>query len=61
MHQNWPCHPHEQEKKIKPGEIVKLEIGNWATGIAFEQGESLEVRVCGFYPALLTLVRISTA
>jgi hypothetical protein len=52
MHENWPYHPHEREEKIKPGEIVKLEIGIWATGIVFESGESLELRVGGFYPGI---------
>jgi predicted acyl esterase len=52
MHENWPYHPHETEEKIKPGEIVRLEIGVWATGIAFEAGEILELRVGGVYPGI---------
>jgi predicted acyl esterase len=52
MHQNWPYHPHAQEEKIKPREIVKVEIEIWATGKVFEQGESLEVSVSGSYPSI---------
>lgn len=52
MHENWPYHPHEKEEKIKPGEVVRLEIGIWATGIAFEAGEILDLRVGGVYPGI---------
>jgi hypothetical protein len=52
MHQNWPYHPYEQEDKVKPGEIVTLEIGIWATGMVFEAGETLELRISGFYPGI---------
>jgi predicted acyl esterase len=52
MHQNWPYHPHEQEDKVEPGEIVTLEIGIWATGMVFEAEETLELRLSGFYPGM---------
>jgi predicted acyl esterase len=52
MHENWPYHPHDQLEKLSPNEIVRLEIGIWATGMLFEEGESLEVRVGGFYPGI---------
>jgi predicted acyl esterase len=52
MHENWPFHPHEKEEKIKPGEVVRLEIGIWATGIAFEAGETLDLRIGGLYPGI---------
>jgi predicted acyl esterase len=52
MHENWPYHPHDKEEKIKAGEIVRVEIGIWATGIAFEAGETLELRVGGVYPGI---------
>lgn len=52
MHQNWPFHPHTREQKIPPGEIVRLEIGIWATGIEYEAGESISLEIGGFYPAI---------
>lgn len=52
MHENWPFHPHEREEKISPGEIVRLEIGIWATGIEFEAGESVLVAIGGVYPGI---------
>lgn len=42
-----PFHPHTREDKIKRGEIVKLEIGIWPMGIAFEAGEGLRVCISG--------------
>ncbi|EOA87857.1 hypothetical protein ACJQWK_08141 [Exserohilum turcicum] len=47
MHPNWPFHPHEVEEKVKPGDVVRLDIGIWATGIEFEAGESIRVVVGG--------------
>ncbi|KAF6823149.1 X-Pro dipeptidyl-peptidase C-terminal non-catalytic domain-containing protein [Colletotrichum plurivorum] len=47
MHPHWPYHPHEREDKITPGEVVRLDIGIWATGIEYEAGESLRVVVSG--------------
>ncbi|KAL0941668.1 X-Pro dipeptidyl-peptidase C-terminal non-catalytic domain-containing protein [Colletotrichum truncatum] len=47
MHPHWPYHQHENEEKIEPGTVVRLDIGIWATGIEFEAGESLNVVVSG--------------
>jgi predicted acyl esterase len=47
MHPNWPFHPHETEEKVQPGTVVKLEIGIWAMGVEYEEGESLQVRISG--------------
>ncbi|KAK4150457.1 hypothetical protein C8A00DRAFT_36955 [Chaetomidium leptoderma] len=47
MHASWPFHPHGVEEKIRPGTVVKLEIGIWAMGIEYEEGEGLQVRVSG--------------
>jgi predicted acyl esterase len=47
MHENWPYHPHENEEKVPPGQIVKLEVGIWAMGIEYEAGESIRVQVSG--------------
>ncbi|KAH7072083.1 Alpha/Beta hydrolase protein [Paraphoma chrysanthemicola] len=44
---NFPVHKHTSEEKIAPGQIVKLEIGVWAAGIQFEEGESLVLRISG--------------
>ncbi|KAL9096132.1 MAG: hypothetical protein Q9165_001655 [Trypethelium subeluteriae] len=45
LHSQFPFHPHEVEEKISPGEVVRLEIGVWAMGIAFEEGQTLSLRV----------------
>lgn len=52
MHPNWPFHPHEKEEKIQPGKVVRLEIGIWAMGTEFAAGESIQLRVGGFYPGI---------
>jgi predicted acyl esterase len=43
-----PWHPHTKEEKVSPGTIVPVEIGIWPTGIRFEEGEQLLLRVQGF-------------
>lgn len=50
----WPVHSHlkEDEKKVPEGEIVRLEIGIWPTGIVFEAGEMLVLKVAG-HPLVL--------
>ena len=52
MHENWPFHAHAREEKIAPGAVVRLEIGIWATGMQFEAGEAVQLRVGGVYPAI---------
>jgi hypothetical protein len=52
LHPLYPFHPHAHEDKIVPGEIVELQIGIWAMGIAFEAGESIQLRVMGQRPRL---------
>ena len=47
MHPHWPYHPHEVEEKIEPGKVVRLDIGIWATGIEFEQGEGIRIVISG--------------
>lgn len=47
IHPNWPYHPHEKEEKINAGEVIKLDIGIWAMGIEYEEGESLRVIISG--------------
>jgi predicted acyl esterase len=40
-------HPLEVEEKITPGEIVRLEIPLWPSGIIFQSGESMRLEVKG--------------
>jgi predicted acyl esterase len=43
----WPEHDFIQQEKLKPGEVVKMEIGLWQTGMQFEAGEKLIVKIAG--------------
>ena len=43
----WPFHTHAKEEFVPPGEIVRLDIGLWPTGIRFETGEKLVLKVAG--------------
>lgn len=52
IHPQYPFHPHTNVQKIPPGNIVELEIGLWAMGIEFEEGESLRVQISGQYPLI---------
>jgi hypothetical protein len=45
IHPQFPFHPHKWQDKVSPGTIVKLEIGIWAMGVDFDEGESISVRV----------------
>ncbi|KAH0344087.1 alpha/beta-hydrolase, partial [Aureobasidium melanogenum] len=49
MHENWPFHPHEEEEKVSPGTVVRLEIGIWAMGVEYEAGESLMLEISGHH------------
>ena len=42
-----PVHAHRELKKIEAENIVKLEIGIWPTGIAFDTGEKLMLKIAG--------------
>jgi predicted acyl esterase len=42
-----PVHKHEREIKLKPGEIVPVEIELWPSGTRFKKGEKLRVIVQG--------------
>ncbi|KAK4057184.1 hypothetical protein OIO90_001679 [Microbotryomycetes sp. JL221] len=46
-HPNWPLHSHDEEQKVNPGDIVKLDIGIWVTSVVFYPGESLRVELKG--------------
>jgi predicted acyl esterase len=40
-------HPHNNEEKVSPGEIVCLEIPLWPGGMIFQAGESIRLEVKG--------------
>ncbi|RAK87284.1 X-Pro dipeptidyl-peptidase C-terminal non-catalytic domain-containing protein [Aspergillus costaricaensis CBS 115574] len=52
IHPQFPFHPHTRQEKVRPGEIVRLEIGIWAMGVDFDAGETISVRVSGQYPSI---------
>lgn len=43
----WKTLSHAKEEKVKPGEVVGLEIQLWPTGIVFEAGEKLILKISG--------------
>lgn len=42
-----PVHTHRREDRLKPGEIVPLDIEIWPSGTRFEAGEGLRLVVQG--------------
>ncbi|KAH6673420.1 Alpha/Beta hydrolase protein [Halenospora varia] len=50
----WAVHAHtkESEQLVKPGEVVRMEIGCWPMGMVFEAGEKLVLKVAG-HPMVL--------
>ncbi|KZM28339.1 uncharacterized protein EKO05_0010454 [Ascochyta rabiei] len=46
---SWPIYANDRQQKIKPGEIVRLEIPIWPSGMAFDAGESLAIKISGHY------------
>ncbi|KAL4810489.1 alpha/beta-hydrolase [Aspergillus unguis] len=50
MHPQYPFHPHDSEQKLQPNEVVELQIGLWAMGVAYEAGESISLQISGQYP-----------
>jgi uncharacterized protein len=44
---NHPVLAHRTLQKIKPGELLKLEIGLWPGAMAFSPGEKLVVKISG--------------
>lgn len=45
MHPQFPFHPHKRQQKIPRNTVVRLEVGIWAMGVDFDEGESISVRV----------------
>ena len=52
MHPNYPFHPHSKVDKVPRGQIVRLEIGMFATSILFEARESVQIEVTGQTPVI---------
>lgn len=44
---SWPEHDYSSRTPVPKGKIVKLEIGIWQTGIVFDAGEKLILKVSG--------------
>lgn len=42
-----PFHPHTDEQKLEPGEVVPVEIEIWPSSTAFAAGEGLRLTVAG--------------
>ena len=40
-----PYHTHDVEQKLKPGEVVKIEVEIWPTGTVFKKGYRLQLDV----------------
>lgn len=45
--QSWPEHDYSSRTPVPNGKIVKLDIGIWQTGIVFDAGEKLILKVSG--------------
>jgi predicted acyl esterase len=43
----WETLSHEREDKVKPGEVVRLRVQLWPTGIVFEAREQLVLKISG--------------
>lgn len=43
----FPEHDYTTRNPLSPGEVVELEIGLWQTGMAFEAGETLLLKISG--------------
>ncbi|MEE8177285.1 MAG: CocE/NonD family hydrolase [Acidobacteriota bacterium] len=40
-----PYHAHDEEQKLKPGEIVKVEVEIWPTGTVFKKGHRIQLDI----------------
>lgn len=52
LHPQYPFHPHDREEKVRPGSVVKMEIGIWAMGIDYEAAESISMQISGNFPLI---------
>ncbi|MBI4464380.1 MAG: peptidase S15, partial [Acidobacteria bacterium] len=40
-----PYHTHDEEQKLKPGEVVKVEVEVWPTGTVFKKGHRIQLDI----------------
>jgi uncharacterized protein len=59
LHPQFPFHPHDEVQKVPNGEVVKLEIGIWAMGVDYEEGESIQVDILGQFPGFTEVAAFS--
>ena len=50
LSEGYVWHPHDREQKVSKGEIAQLNIGLWAGGIVFDEGESMSLEIRGSSP-----------
>ena len=43
----WKTLSHERVQLVSPGEVVRLDVQLWPTGIVFEAGEKLVLKIGG--------------
>ncbi|CAD0108422.1 unnamed protein product [Aureobasidium uvarum] len=55
----FSVHLYKRQQEISSNEIVKLEIGIWATGVHYDAGESIPVRIGGQQPAITEFTSFS--
>ncbi|RSL54843.1 hypothetical protein CEP54_009690 [Fusarium duplospermum] len=46
---DWPDYTHTTRKSIPAGTVTRLEIPIWPTGIVFDEGEYLTLKISGHY------------
>jgi uncharacterized protein len=49
---HWALHSHLEEEKVPKGEVVESSLGIWPSGIVFEWGERLVLKVYGYHVCL---------
>lgn len=58
---SWPQYTNKVQEKIKPGTVVKLEVPIWPGGMAFDAGESLQVKISGHYMSPMEMEMLNGA
>ena len=43
----WSTLSHEKVQKVTPGEVVRLDVQMWPTGVVFDAGEKLILKISG--------------
>lgn len=47
MSDAYVWHPHDKEEKLTAGEIIEMDVGLWAGGVVFDEGESMSLEIKG--------------